>query len=141
MEYIKVVDTSLFFAIDKNHPLAKKNQISIEDIKNTPLILMKEDCLQSSLIQSEFEKKGLVPNIKIRTNQLYTIKELLSGNNLGAFLFTQVFKEGEEDVKAIPLKEPLDFEIILAWKKDTSLSETMQNFIDFIKKKASNRLD
>ena len=135
LEYINVVNTSLFFAINKNNPLAKKEVISINDIKNTPLILMKEDCLQSSLIQSEFEKRGLIPNIKIRTNQLYTIKELLSSNNLGAFLFTQVFKYESEEIQSIPLEEPLDFEIILAWKKNTTLSELIQNFIDFIKKK------
>ena len=140
LEYIKIINTSLFFAIDKNHPLAKKDEISINDIKNTPLILMKEDCLQSSLIQSEFEKKGLIPNVKIRTNQLYTIKALLNGNNLGAFLFTQVFKYDDEEIKAIPLEEPLDFEIILAWKKNTSLSEAMQNFIDFIKKQINNTI-
>ena len=134
LEYINVVNTSLFFAINKNNPLAKKKVISIADIKNTPLILMKEDCLQSSLIQGEFEKVGLFPNVKIRTNQLYTIKELLSSNNLGAFLFTQVFKYDSEDIQAIPLEEPLDFEIILAWKKNTTLSEPMQNFIEFIKK-------
>lgn len=133
LEYIKVTETALLFAINTNHPLAKKEVISMEDIKNTPLILMKEDCLQSSLIQSEFEKKGLIPNIKIRTNQLYTIKELLSGNNLGAFLFTQVFKYDSDDIKTIPLAEPLNFEIILAWKKNISLSDTMRNFIDYVK--------
>lgn len=134
IDYISVADTSLLFAINKSHPLAKKEQISIEDIKNTPLILMKEDCLQSSLIQSEFEKKGLVPNIKIRTNQLYTIKELLSGNNLGAFLFTQVFKYDSDNIKTIPLAEPLNFEIVLAWKKDASLSDTIRNFIEYVKR-------
>ena len=133
LEYTKVTETALLFAINANHPLAKKEAISMEDIKNTPLILMKEDCLQSSLIQSEFEKRGLTPNIKIRTNQLYTIKELLSSNNLGAFLFSQVFKYDSEDIKTIPLAEPLNFEIILAWKKNISLSDTMRNFIDYVK--------
>lgn len=132
LDFIKIVDTSLLFAINKNHPLAKKDVISFEDIKNTPLILMKEDCLQSSLVQNEFEKRGLKPNIKIRTNQLYTIKELLSSNNLGAFLFTQVFKYDSEDIKIIPLSEPLDFEIILAWKKNTVLSDAMKEFIDYV---------
>ena len=95
---------------------------------------MKEDCLQSSLIQNVFKEKGLSPNVKIRTNQLYTIKELLSANNLGAFLFTQVFKYDSEDIQIIPLVEPLDFEIILAWKKNTQLSDVILNFINYVKK-------
>ena len=133
LDYIHVDTTSLYFVINKNNPLSKKSVISINEIKNTPLILMKEDCLQSTLIQSEFEKNGLVPNIKIRTNQLYTIKELLLGNKLGAFLFTQVCKNNSEDIAAIPLKEPLDFEIVLAWRKSSSLNDATKEFIEFIK--------
>ena len=132
LDYVDVDKTSLYFVINKNNPLAKKKVISINEIKSTPLILMKEDCLQSTLIQSEFEKNGLEPNIKIRTNQLYTIKELLLGNKLGAFLFTQVCKNNSEDIVAIPLKESLDFEIILAWRKNSSLNETTKQFISFI---------
>ena len=132
LDYVDVDKTSLYFVINKSNPLAKKKVISINEIKNTPLILMKEDCLQSTLIQSEFEKNGLEPNIKIRTNQLYTIKELLLGNKLGAFLFTQVCKNNSENIVAIPLKESLDFEIILAWRKNSSLNETTKQFISFI---------
>lgn len=133
LDYIHVDTTSLYFVINKNNPLSKKSDISINEIKNTPLILMKEDCLQSTLIQSEFEKNGLVPNIKIRTNQLYTIKELLLGNKLGAFLFTQVCKNNSDNIVAIPLKEPLDFEIVLAWRKSSSLNDATKEFIEFIK--------
>lgn len=133
LDYIKVGDTSLLFVTNKSNPLSKKTEIAISDIKSTPLILMKEDCLQSTLIQSEFEKYGLVPNIKIRTNQLYTIKELLLGNKLGAFLFSQVCKQNEDEIVAIPLKDPLDFEIILAWGKNSTLNESTRSFIEFIK--------
>lgn len=132
LDYVNVDKTSLYFVINKSNTLAKKKVISINEIKNTPLILMKEDCLQSTLIQNEFEKNGLEPNIKIRTNQLYTIKELLLGNKLGAFLFTQVCKNNSENIVAIPLKESLDFEIILAWRKNSSLNETTKQFISFI---------
>ena len=139
IDFIKIVDTSLLFAINKTNPLAKNKEISIADIKNTPIILMKEDCLQSSLIQSEFEKNGMVPNVKIRTNQLYTIKELVNSNNLGAFLFTQVFKYDAENIALIPLKENLNFEIILAWEKHALLNDTTKSFINFIKRKQLNK--
>ena len=135
LDYIKVDSTSLFFAINKNSPLSKKKTISINDIKNTPLILMKEDSLQSTLIQSEFAKHNLTPNIKIRTNQLYTIRELLLGNNIGAFLFTQVFKDDTGSIASIPLKDPLDFDIILAWGKNTTLNETTKSFLRFVNNK------
>ena len=134
LDYIKVANTALFFAINKNNPLAKHSEISIKDIKNTPLILMKEDSLQSHLIQEEFKKNKVEPNIKIRTNQLYTIKELIIGNNLGAFLFTQVFQyDNDDDLVLIPLKDPLEFDIILAWEKHSQLNDATKDFINFVK--------
>ena len=89
ISYTKLIDTTLLFTVNKNHPLAKKEVISFSDLKDTPLILMKEDSLQSSLVQNAFEKHSITPNIKIRTNQLYTIKELIKNNILGAFMFIE----------------------------------------------------
>ena len=77
ISYTKLIDTTLLFTVNKNHPLAKKEVISFSDLKDTPIILMKEDSLQSSLVQNAFESNNIIPNIKIRTNQLYTIKELI----------------------------------------------------------------
>ena len=92
---------------------------------------MKEDCLQSSLVQKEFEKLGLTPNIKIRTNQFYTIKELIKNNNLGAFMFNQVI-ENDPSIIGIPLKEPIDLEIVIAYRKDSHLNTISKNFLKFI---------
>ena len=135
LDYIKLSTTSLYFAINKNNPLAKKESLSISDIKNIPLILMKEDSLQSALIQSEFAKNNLVPNIKIRTNQVYTIKELIKNSNIGAFVFTQTFKNDSDEIVLVPLKEPLNFDIVLAWGKGISLNKATKELIDYIKLK------
>lgn len=131
LNYHKIVDTTLLFVVNNSHQLAKKDIIGIEDIKDTPLILMKEDCLQSSLVQSAFEEKGLTPNIKIRTNQLYTIKELLTRNNLSAFIFNQLV-EHEPTLTGIKLKEPIDLEIVVTWRKDSPLNDITKAFLDFM---------
>lgn len=131
LNYHKIIDTTLLFAINKNHPLAKKEIISIEDIASIPLILMKEDCLQSSIVQKTFEKNNIVPNIKIRTNQLYTIKELLKNNNLGAFMFNQTI-ENDPYIVGIPLKDLINLEIVIISRKDAHLSSIAKNFLNFI---------
>lgn len=127
----KITATTLLFSVNKNHPLAKKSIVSLKDLKDTPLILMKEDCLQSSLVQNEFKKNGMVPNIKIRTNQLYTIKELIKNNNLGAFMFNQVI-ENEPNIVGIPLENPIDLEIVIAHRKDSHLNNIAKEFLNFI---------
>ena len=92
---------------------------------------MKEDCLQSYLVQKEFEKYGITPNIKIKTNQLYTIKELIKNNNLGAFIFNQVI-ENDSSIIGIPLEEPVDLEIVIAYRKDVHLNNISKTFLNCI---------
>lgn len=131
ISYTKLIDTTLLFTVNKNHPLAKKEVISFSDLKDTPLILMKEDSLQSSLVQNAFENHNITPNIKIRTNQLYTIKELIKNNNLGAFMFNQII-ENEPSIVGIPLKDPIDLEIVIAHRKDAHLNNATKDFLNFI---------
>ena len=131
LEYYKIFETTLLFTVNKNHPLAKKEIIAIEDLKGVPIILMKEDCLQACLIQKEFEKNEITPNIKVKTNQFYTIKELIKNNNLGAFMFNQVV-EKDPSLVGIPLKNPINLEIIIASRKDSTSNALAKEFLNFI---------
>ena len=127
----KLGETSLLFAINKNNPLSKKEVMTISDIKDTPIILMKEDCLQHSLVKEAFAREGIVPNIMITTNQLYTIMELLHNNNLGAFVFDGFFKP-DSDISGIPFKNPITLDIVLIWNKDAPLNDLSKEFMEFM---------
>ena len=131
LSYIKIMDTTLLFSVNANHPLSKKQKLSITDLKDFPIVLMKKDCLQSSLVQNAFEEENLIPNIKIRTNQLYTIKELIKNNNLGAFMFNQVI-EHEQTITGIQLEKPIDLEIVIAYRKDVHLNNISKTFLNCI---------
>lgn len=131
LTYHKLMDTTLLLSINQYHPLSKKEIISIKEIDDYPIILMKEDCLQSSLVQQAFEDNGIHPNIKIRTNQLYTIKELVKNNNLAAFLFNQVI-ENEPSIRGIKLSKPIDLEIVIAYRKDANLNNLSKDFLHYI---------
>ena len=131
LTYTKLMDTTLLFSINSNHQLAKKEVITINELKDFPLILMKSDCLQPTLVENAFAQQNLSPNVKIKTNQLYTIKELIKNNNLGAFLFNQVI-ENEKEITGIKLSTPIDLEIVLAYRKDVNLNNISKDFIDCI---------
>lgn len=134
LEYIKIGETSLIFAVNKNNPLASKKVISANDIKNTPLILMKEDSLQYQIITSLFKEQNITPNILLTSNQFYIIKELLqsSDNNCGAFIFKQLIKDGE-NIIGIQFEKELKLDVLICYKKDAKLLSTTKRFIEFIK--------
>ena len=64
-------------------------------------------------------------------HQLYTIKELIRNNNLGAFLFNQVL-DNDPSLVGIPLEEPIDLEIVIAYRIDSHLNNIAKEFMDFI---------
>lgn len=131
LEYVKIDETFLLFAVNKTNPLATRKEISISELKKIPLILLKEDSLQYKLISNYFLKYNIVPNIRLLSDQIATIKELVSHSNIGAFLFNQVMKKGE-DLVGIPLKENIKFDIVIAWKKNKTVTSNMDKFIKFI---------
>ena len=132
LEWIKIGETNLVFTVGNNHKLARNKTISIEEIKDTPLIMMNEDTLQSQIIDEAFKNHDMTPNVKIRTNQLITITELLNTDNYGAFLFNQLVKNNYH-ISLIPLTEPIVLDLILVWNKNTELSPATISLINFIK--------
>lgn len=131
LNHQKIGEAPLVFAVRKNHPMAGREYVSFGDLENIPLLLMKEDSLQYKVVMSEFEKAKITPNIRLLTNQIATIKELLAYGDDGAFLFSQVIKENDELV-GIPLEGNLSFDIVLATKKNQQISKQTKRFYDFI---------
>ncbi len=132
IEYTKVDETRLLFSVNKKHPLANKEKIALDDIKDLPLITLKEDSLQYKVVNELFSEKRLNPNIRLKTDQLATIKELLSYGKIGAFLFNQVIKP-EDDIVGIPLENDVTFDIIVATNKNIVLNKPAIELLQFIK--------
>ena len=132
LDYIILGKISLLFLVNKSHKLANRKSITFKDLENMPLLLMKEDTLQSHVVAAEFQKLNVEPNIKIRTNQLYTIKEMVSNNKYGAFFFEYLLKE-DDNLVTIPFEPNIQFNIILAWNKKTTLDKLAIEFIRFFR--------
>ena len=131
LDYVKIDETSLIFAVNKNHSLAKRSSISIKELDKIPLILLKEDSLQYKIVYNYFINYKITPNIRLLSDQIATIKELLLHSDIGAFLFNQVIKDGD-DIVGIPLKENIKFDIVIAFKKNKTITSTTHKIIDFI---------
>ncbi len=131
LEYQKIGRTHLIFMVDKNSRLAGRTSLDIEDIADEPLVIMKQDCLQAKIVFDEYKKHNINPNVKIRTNQLTTMRELIATGKYGGFLFHQLSKSDEELV-GIPFENPLELNIVVAWNRNAKMTPIINSFIDFI---------
>lgn len=131
LNYKKIGETKLLFAVNKNHPFANKKEISIKDLKDQSIIIFKEDTLQFQILNKLFKEYDIVPKIKLKTEQLSTIKEVLKYGEVGAFLFNQI-TDNSNDIIGIPIKENIKFDIVIATKKSTKLNDVALDLINDI---------
>ncbi|SEH22190.1 MULTISPECIES: LysR family transcriptional regulator [unclassified Selenomonas] len=118
--------------VPETSPLAQKKAISLQDVADSSMVMLKEGSFLRQLILGKLEDAGVKPNIVLESNQVGTLKGLVASGVGLAFLLDMVV-EGTPGVKVIPLAEPLFVDVGLAWKKDRYISKAAQSFIDFCK--------
>ena len=116
--------------IPEKHPLASKNSISINDVANADLIMLKEGSFLRQLVLSKIKRANIMPEIVLESNQIETVKGLIASNVGIAFLLDFIVK-GAPGIKAVPFDDPIYVDLGLAWKKDRYISNAAQSFIDF----------
>lgn len=130
-----LLSTKLIFCVSTNHKLSKCKNISIPMLKDTPLVLLKEGSYQHIAVTKKFEKYHITPNTVLTTNQLYTIKQLLSYNEVGAFMFKEIVDK-DPDLIGIELDDPINVDIAILYnkkiKENTQTYDDIQKFIQFV---------
>lgn len=114
----------------ENHKLAKKNSISIEQLKKDPFIAthVGEDTDYARI----FKKYHIVPNIKLATKDVfvtYTMVEAGVGISVEDSLTAKVW---QGNVKCLPIDFPTDIEIGLAYLENEN--EGLEKVIEYISK-------
>jgi DNA-binding transcriptional LysR family regulator len=131
VETIPLFDTELVFAVNASSPLSKKKSVTFEDMKKTPLVLMKAGAYQNKLILEKFKERNIDPNVVLFTNQLNTIGNFIIENGCGGFLLKPIVNS-IPGLKGIRLADPVKLTIGLIYKKNASLFQDTQNFVDFV---------
>ena len=123
-------ETETVFCVSASHPLATKESLTIEEIKDLPLVMFHKGASQNALIQSRFAQAGYEPRIIFQTGQLYTIREFVRRNIAAAFLFREL-SQSMPGICGIPLNDPIHVQIAIVWKDDHYLSKAARQFIQF----------
>jgi DNA-binding transcriptional LysR family regulator len=117
------------------HPLAKKESVFPEDLKEEPLILTEAGCSYRSLFENTLNQYGIKPHSVIETGNVQLIKQLaISG--LGITLLPLVAVEEEcsqERLIKLNWKGPT-FELLtqVLYHKNKWISSPLKAFIDLI---------
>jgi DNA-binding transcriptional LysR family regulator len=127
-----ILKTELVFCVSSQNHLASKKTITVEDIKNEPIILMKEGSFQNPLVNQMYSDAGFKPRVLLYSSQPSVIKNFVSMNAGGAFLVREFITSNDRDVVGIPFEKPIELNIGLIWSKDAKLHKQARMFVEHI---------
>ncbi|MBQ7478631.1 MAG: LysR family transcriptional regulator [Selenomonadaceae bacterium] len=132
LQLLPMSKNQIVACVPESSPLAEEDSLTFEDISSSDIIMLKEGSFLRQLILQEFKEADITPNIVLESNQVVTIKGLVS-RGVGLSFLLDIVLEDSPGIKAVPLASPLFVDVGLAWKKDRYISKAAQSFIDFCK--------
>lgn len=132
---LRLTETETVFCVSRNHPLAGRTKVSMEQIKDEPLIMFNDGFYQNQVIKERFEREGFRPRILHYSSQFYTIKEFISDEITAGFMFRDI-AETVPEIRGISLENPIYIQIGLVWKRNQHMFHDATRFLDFTRKYA-----
>lgn len=134
LDSLVIVREQLVLCMHREHRLCMHKTAKFEQLKNEQFILLKEGAYQHQIVMSRCQRQNFIPNTIFSSNQIKTIKGLVA-NGLGISLLMEMVVRNDPDIVAVPLDDPIVFDIGLAWKKDQCLSTAATAFIKFLEQR------
>ncbi|MDL2292812.1 LysR family transcriptional regulator [Acholeplasma sp. OttesenSCG-928-E16] len=129
-----ILETELLFCVAKDNPLSSRSKLTIEDIKNEPIMLMKEGFFQNRLINQLYNDVQVNPKIILVSSQLSVIRNFVKMNVGSAFLMKELVDPSDSSIIGIPFSEGLKINIGIIYRKDAKMPSAAMDFINFSKR-------
>lgn len=140
IEWVHLFNEEVYLLVSENHRLAKRDFVSLEDLKNESFINFPVGLNWRDVTDDFCKKAGFTPNIKFEGKELSIILNLVK-EGVGISFFPK-YAYADEDLthlKKITLTEPYCYRLIgLAWLKGKIQKRAVLQFkkylMDFLEK-------
>ena len=116
--------------LPKNHPLAKKKSIQLQDIAAEPYILLEEGHYSEPM--AAFEAAGIQPNIQYTIHDDYAIMMMVEAGLGVSILAELILRRTNYDIVCLPIDPPITRTLAVGYKDKDSLPIAIKYFIDYL---------
>lgn len=128
-----IMTSSLVFVTSLENPLAKAQQVTIDQIMAEPLVLFDKSFYVNQVIMENFVKTNANANIFLETSQLNTIKNFVSKGIASSILIDHcIFPE--DNIAKVPIANLQNITIGIGYKQNRILSSDFISLINFMTK-------
>lgn len=126
-----IIKSGKFCAVlPKNHPLSKKNFITLKDFENEPFLLLEEGSYSEPL--EAFRAAGITPDIKLKVHDDYSILSMVE-QGLGVSVLTElVLNKTNYNVTVLPIEPPVTRTMSIVSKDMRRLPAAGKEFIKYL---------
>lgn len=121
-----------YFCVGKQNHLAHKKFVTMEEISNEPLVMLKDNFNQTRKIKALFESQGLNIHVMHYTNQMYTVERFVEKNIASGFLPKEV-ADDNPNIVGIPYEGTEMNFIEVFYRKDRFQFKATKDFLEVIK--------
>lgn len=125
-----LAEDQIMFCVSRRHPFAGYTKITVKDLAKEPLIFFNADSVLNELLKTRFESEGYLPQVLMRSSQIYTTLQFVKKDHAGCFLFSSMVDKFD-GIVGIPMNPPIRVAIGIVWKKGKYISNDMQKFLNF----------
>ena len=116
--------------VPRNHPLARKSALTLEDLQGEPFLLLEEGVYSEPL--AAFHAAGLEPNIRMTMHDDYSILSLVE-QGLGVTILPElVLRKQSYDIAILPLEPMVYRRISILSRQEDELSLAAKTFIRYL---------
>lgn len=131
LEVHPFLQQEMVVCVSPDHPFARLPRVTFDEFAREPLVLFKEGYFQREVIDRVGREAGLPPRITFETNLLPLIKQLVR-EGIGITTLLEMVIADDPQLIALKFEPSIRFELGIAWKRNTSLSQANRRFVDFL---------
>lgn len=128
--YVMMEDRYVY-CVSRNHRYAGEKKITMEMLKDEPIILFNTDSVQTQTVITRLRSAGITPNVRMYSSQFVTILNFVRGGNCGAFLYSSLAANPRDFVE-IPVAPEITSKFGIIWKKGIFVPDQLTKFVKFI---------
>ena len=129
--YVMMEDRYVY-CVSKTHRYAGEKEITMEMLKDEPIILFNTDSVQTQTVIARLRSAGITPNVHMYCSQLVTVLNFVRGGKCGAFLYSSLAANPRDFVE-IPITPEITSKFGIIWKKGIFVPDQLTKFVNFVK--------
>ena len=128
--YVMMEDRYVY-CVSKTHRYAGEKEITMDMLKDEPIILFNTDSVQTQTVITRLRSAGITPNVHMYCSQLVTVLNFVRGGKCGAFLYSSL-ATNPRDFVVIPVSPEITSKFGIIWKKGVFVPDQLTKFVKFI---------